>query len=190
MKFTAIKSIVITIALSMLSIFFQPLAFSAEKKKIEYEDDDVMFRVYRRSPKQIAAFYEGRGFSHEAIDEIEKYCSIAVIVKNKTSDVLWLELDNWQFTSKGKQVSRINRDYWKKLWEKTNLPQAHRATFGWTLMPEARDLQKDEGVGGSIPLPMLTEPFSITARFSTGENKGGNIKTVTVENITCKADEN
>lgn len=189
MKHAISKSIISTIALLILCVSIPPVALSAEKKKIEYEDDDLLFRVYRRSPKQISAFYEGRGFDHKAINEIKKYCSIAVIVKNKTNDVLWLELDSWRFTSKGKTVSRITRTFWKSLWKEINLPQSHQSTFGWTLMPEIRDLQKDEGVGGSIPLPMLTEPFSIIARFSTGKNKDGKIKTVTMENIQCKADE-
>ena len=173
----------------MFCIFFHPVAFSADEKEFKYEDDDVMFRVYRRSPNQIAAFYEGRGFDHKAINEIKKYCSIAVIVKNKTNDVLWLELDKWRFVSEGETVSRTTRTFWKSLWEKINLPQAHQSTYGWTLMPELRDLQKDESVGGSIPLPMLTEPFTIIANFSTGQNKGGKIKTVTMKNIKCRADE-
>lgn len=189
MKLSPIKPILLTIALSTLCVFFQSAAFSAKEKKIEYEDKDVMFRVFRRSPNQIAAFYEGRGFEQKAINEIKKYCSIAVVVKNKTNDVLWLELDKWRFASKGKTVSRITRTFWKSLWQEINLPQGHRSTFGWTLMPEIRDLQKDEGVGGNIPLPMLTEPFTIIANFPTGKNKDGKIKTVTMKNIQCRADE-
>jgi len=189
MKISPNKPILLSIVLSMLFVFFQSTAFSAKEKKIEYEDEDVMFRVFRRSPSQIAAFYEGRGFEGKAINEIKKYCSIAVVVKNKTNDVLWLELDKWRFVSEGKTISRITRAFWKSLWQKINISQANRSTYGWTLMPEIRDLQKDEGVGGSIPLPMLSEPFTIIANFPTGKNKNGRIKTVTIKNIKCRADE-
>ena len=54
-------------ALVMLCVSFQSVALSAEKRKLEYEDDDILFRVYRRSPNQIAAFYEGRGFEKKAV---------------------------------------------------------------------------------------------------------------------------
>jgi len=189
MKISTLQAILLTVVLAMLCVSFQSVALSAEKKTIEYEDDDLLFRVYRRSPKQIAGFYEGRGFDHKAVNEIQKYCSIAFIVKNKSNDVLWLELNKWRFESKGETVIRITRPFWASLWQKINIPQSHRSTYGWTLMPEIRDLQKDEGVGGNVPLPMLTEPFTIIASFSTGQKKDGKIKTVTIKNVRCKTDE-
>jgi len=189
MKILTLQSALLTVALAMLCVSFQSMALSAEKKTLEYEDDDLFFRVYRRSPEQISAFYEGRGFDQKAINEIKKYCSIAVVIKNKSSDVLWLELDKWRFESKGDEVLRITRSFWASLWQEINIPQSHRSTYGWTLMPEVRDLQRDEGVGGNMPLPMLTEPFTMIASFSTGQNKDGKIKTVTIKDIRCKTDE-
>ena len=162
----------------------------ANKKRYrpKYEDNEIMFRIVGRTPENISAFYQGREFSKQAIDEILNTCYITVIVKNKTQTTLWLELDNWGFSLNGKPIKRIKRDYWQKRWDKINLKQSHRSTFGWTLMPEARDLRADEGVGGSIVIPSQTEPFVLTANFHTRPDKSGPIKTVTINGAKCVED--
>lgn len=163
----------------------------------KYEDDEIYMRIVLRTPEQLSAFYIGREFNQAAIDEILKTCYVTPIIKNKKFEALWLELDNWEFfldtkvdeKGDGKPIKRIKRDYWKKIWEKVSLPQAHQSTFGWTLMPEVRDLRFDEGVGGSIVLPMQSKPFTIKANFKTGLNKQGKPKTVVFEGISCRREE-
>ena len=175
----------------LLTLFFvslQAVAASLTKPN-RYEDDEIFMRIVLRSPEQLSAFYIGREFKQSAIDRILETCYVTPIIKNKKFDVLWLELDNWEFTINGKTIKRIKKDYWKKAWKETGLPQAHQSTFGWTLMPEARDLRFDEGVGGSIVLPMQTGPFTITANFKTGTNKKGKLKTVVFEGISCVRDD-
>jgi len=163
---------------------------SIDKKKspAKYEDDEIMFRIIERNPESISAFYQGREFSKQAIDEILHTCYVTVIIKNKTRTTLWLELDNWRFSRNGKTIQRIKRDYWQKRWDKINLNQAHRSTFGWTLMPESRDLREDEGVGGSVVIPTQTTPFLLTANFFTKPDKSGPIKTVTIKDARCVKD--
>ncbi len=117
-----------------------------------------------------------------------KSCYVTVIVKNKTTDILWLDLDEWVFKQQGKIFQRQTRDYWKKQWEAIDLPQSHRSTFGWTLMPVKRNLYPNEGVGGRIPIPMQTTPFDLTLNFPTGENRQGKVKTITMKNLACKQD--
>ncbi|MFV2056870.1 MAG: hypothetical protein ACC707_10400, partial [Thiohalomonadales bacterium] len=141
-----------------------------------------------RSPSQIAAFYEGREFSKAAIEETRNYCFPAVIVINKTADTMWLIIDDWRFSSNGHPIKRIKRDYWKQRWKKIGLSMAHQSTFGWTLMPEVRDLQIDEGVGGSIPIEMQAEPYTINARLRTGQSKQGPMISVIINNVTCPKD--
>jgi len=150
-----------------------------------YEDEQVSVRVVLRTPDQLTAFYLGREFSRAAIGKILETCFITPIVHNKTVDVLWLELDEWQFTQGDKVISRINRAYWPDKWREVGLPQAHQSTFGWTLMPEVRDLRLDEGVGGSVVIPMQTSPFRVTMKFPTGADKQGPVKTVVFEDLTC-----
>jgi len=179
-----------------ICLFFHSVSYSAEpklsakgkKQKLVYEDKNVKMRIITRSPKQIAAFYEGREFSKAAIKETNQFCFPAVIVINKTSDTLWLNLDNWTFVNGDNPIKRIRRDYWKKRWLAINLSNAHQSTFGWTLMPEIRDLQVDEGVGGSIPIEMQSQPFTLHARFKTGQDKHGPEISVIMHNIPCPKD--
>ena len=75
--------------------------------------------------------------------------------------------------------------FWKKIWKEAGLSMAHQSTFGWTLMPEMRDLRFDESVGGSIVIPKQTRPVTLVARFNTGLDKEGKPKTITFKNISC-----
>ncbi len=155
------------------------------KKELKYQDPKVFMQIFVRTPEQLSAFYHGRHFTQAAIDRILQTCLITPIVKNKAYDVLWLELDNWQFNSEEGPIPRIKRDYWKKQWQQVGLPLAHQSTFGWTLMPEKRDLRIDEGVGGSVVIPMQSKPFTLTAHFRTGKDKTGKPKTVVFKEVSC-----
>ena len=160
-------------------------SYAAKSNSLEYEDKEVYMRLVIRSADQLSGFYVGREFPKNAIDEILKTCFITPIVKNKKFDALWVEPDSWNFTMNGKVIERIKRDYWKKVWTVVGLSLAHQSTFGWTLMPEARDLRFDEGVGGSIVIPKQTKPFTLKARFNTGLQKQGKPKTITFKDISC-----
>ncbi len=150
-----------------------------------YKDAEVSVRVIMRTPDQLTAFYLGREFNHAAIDKILETCFITPIVQNRTLDVLWLDLDEWQFSQGDKVIPRIKRDYWPDKWQETGLSKSHQSTFGWTLMPEVRDLRLDEGVGGSVVIPMQTGPFQLTMKFHTGADKKGPVKTVVFEDLQC-----
>jgi len=188
---------VFSFALLFCFLFCSPLLAvektASKKKENTYEDSEIYLRTVYRSPEQLAAFYEGREFPQEAIKRITQSCYFTIILKNKTDDILWLEIDNWQFSANSAQnnqiIQRYNRAYWNKQWDEINLKQAFRSTFGWTLMPDVRDLRAGEGVGGSIPIPMQTDKFSVTLNFATGKDKKGKMKSVTLPNIQCKQDE-
>ena len=173
-----------------LTILFSPL-YAAEKKpdKYRFEDTEAFMRLVIRTPEQLIAFYEGRQFKREAINKILHTCFIPPIVKNKKFDVMWLELDNWEFRDPhNRSIKRIKRSYWKKQWQAVKLSQAHQSTFGWTLMPEVRDLRQDEGVGGSIAIPWQNIPFTLIARFKTGADKKGPEKIIRFHGVVCKKD--
>ena len=158
---------------------------SQQPPSLRYEDDQISVRLVMRTPDQLAAFYLGREFNRAAIDQILATCFVTPIVHNKTLDVLWLELDAWQFSRDGKPIARIKRDYWPDKWRESGLSQAHQSTFGWTLMPEVRDLRLDESVGGSVVIPRQTRPFRLTMHFHTGADKRGPVKTVVFEEVKC-----
>lgn len=181
-----INIILLFLALLLLLLLSSAPAIAAEKKKNVYEDDDIYLRFVYRSAEQVAAFYEGRGFPKAAIKRIVQSCFVTVILKNRSDDIIWVDINNWVFETKDKKLARYKLSYWEKQWEAIKLKQAHRSTFSWTLFPETRDLQVDESVSGNIPLPLQTETFSLTLPFSTGENKKGKMKTIKVNDMTCK----
>jgi len=164
-------------------------ATSSQTKKPDYEDEFLRIRLIRRSPKQIAAFYEGRQFPAAAVLKVSQVCFVAAIVHNKTPEILWLDLDKWKFKGK-REISRLDRDYWKQQWQQANVDKASQATFGWTLLPEKRDLRADEGVGGNITLPQQKQEFTIIAHFDRGAERQLSPVVVTLNHISCKQDEN
>jgi len=177
-------------AMLVLSVaLLSQTAVADGKNPLKFEDSEVSVRLVLRTPEQLSAFYQGREFNQAAIDRILETCFITPIIHNKTLDVLWLELDNWQFDADKRAIARIKRDYWPEKWREAGLPQAQQSTFGWTLMPEVRDLRLDESVGGSVVIPMQSRPFTMTANFHTGMDKKGKIKTIVFEGIQCVSDE-
>jgi hypothetical protein len=180
------KSLIL--AFLLFAVVIPQPAVTAEKNPLVYEDGEIFMRLVLRTPAQLSAFYQGREFNQAAIDKILETCFVTPIIKNKTLDVLWLELDNWQFSADKQPIQRIKRDYWSERWREAELPQAHQSTFGWTLMPETRDLRLDESVGGSVVIPMQSRPFTLIANFRTGANQQGKPKTIVFEGIRCAID--
>lgn len=184
------KKLSIFITFGFISIVLAGTSMVPEKdKNITYEDKDIRMRFVQFTPQQIGAFYEGREFNKAAIKKLMAVCFVTIILKNKTDDTLWLELDHWNFNNDGKSFNRLTRAYWQEQWDEIDLKQAHRSTFSWTLMPATRDLYSGEAVGGRIPIPMQNEPFSLTLNFSTGDDKKGKVKSVNIDNITCKQED-
>lgn len=169
-------------------LVIHPLAHCADSKTNSHriEDKDITVVIGSRTPDQLEAFYSGRGFNSASIDEIKKTCFVFGMVDNKTYDTLWLSLDDWNFVSAdGSPLKRYKRDDWKKIWNKTGLSQAHQSTFGWTQLPESRDLRKHEHVGGNVAVEWHDKPFKLEATFRTGADKSGKSRTITIENLTC-----
>lgn len=155
------------------------------KKNPSFENAIIKMRLFTRTAEQMSAFYEGRGFPKAAIEEIKKACFITVVIKNKSDEVVWLELKNWQIESAEQEIKRLPRSFWKNTWHSIDLPQASRSTFGWTLMPEQRDLRKDESVGGNITLTPGNKPFTLRAKFYTHADKKGEVIDARIDNIQC-----
>lgn len=179
------------ILLLLCSTYFTSLVKAdAEENKPSLENSYFKFRVITRAPVQMTAFYEGRGFPEQALELIKTTCFITAIVRNKEKDVVWLELKNWRFFNDNGEITRLDRNFWHEQWQKLNVDQASRSTFDWTLMPETRNLQPHEPVGGNVIIPHQQGSFSIDAIFSTGENKRGNEIRAGFSNLTCPDDVN
>ena len=116
--------------------------------------EGVAVSISARSPEQIEAFYAARGFPTSAVSTFRNLCFFTVGIRNGSNDVVWLELKRFSLKDdSGKNIARITRPQWKKKLRALGVPQASQSTFGWTQLPEQRDLQPDEPVGGNIAIP-------------------------------------
>lgn len=154
---------------------------------LKFENEHLLMVTMARTPDQLVAFYSARGFNQASIDALTERCFVFGMVDNKTEGTLWLILDDWQFIDEtGQVIERMTRDDWKKTWQKTGLEQPQQSTFGWTQLPESRDLHQHEHVGGQLALPWQEQPFKLVAIFRTAADKKGTPQKVVFENLTCK----
>ena len=159
-------------------------AVMAARERLSREE--IEFSVAVPQPEQMVAFYSARGFPPAAIEEIRRTCYLGVGLFNKSDKVVWLELANWRIEDEsGRPVRRITREQWDKTWERLGVPPASRATFGWTQLPESRDLQPQEPVGGNLAVVSPNKPFKLIARFRTGADGKGEPIEVRVDKLQC-----
>jgi len=166
---------------------FYPGMMHAAAATPDFENDQFRLHLSPRTPNQIAAFYTGRGFPPFAIDEVRKLCFITVGLRNKSNDLLWLDLSNWRFTTSEGELKRYLRPALKQHWQELGLEKRFQATFRWTLMPEKLDFRPYEGEGGNIILPRTDKPITVTASIAAGKDKAP-IYDVKIENVYCAVD--
>ncbi|NIR58119.1 MAG: hypothetical protein GWO02_00650 [Gammaproteobacteria bacterium] len=172
-------------AAGVLALAASLSAGAQEDSRYEYEDEHLRMRLAPRTPDQIAAFYEARGFPDRAIEHLRRTCFITAVIRNKSDRIVWLALDDWRPRGPDGALERRDRDYWHRTWERLDLAQAHRSTFGWTLLPERRDLHPSEPVGGNLTLAPAGAPFTLEAHFATGEQRRGTPIGVRFEGVRC-----
>jgi len=153
------------------------------------ENNDMLMVIMPRTPEQIAAFYEARGFPEKALQLISATCFVTIHIENKSQRVIWLETANWKLGSNDQALQRLDKDYWDARWSEISLPQANRATFGWTQLPLQRNLQPGEPVGGNFVLGGDVRKFNLEARFLTGEDKRGDMLEMRFQDINCPKEE-
>ena len=172
---------------SLLLLISTDLAAVEEAAKPDvFEDSHLIMQVMTRTPEQLIAFYSARGFNQASIDAITERCFVFAMAENKESETLWLILDDWEFIdANGTPIARIKRTDWKQIWQNTGLPQARQSTFGWTQLPESRDLHQHEQIGGQFSLPWQDQQFKLIANYKTATDKSGPVRQVVFEGLKC-----
>ncbi|WP_158675452.1 hypothetical protein [Thiohalobacter thiocyanaticus] len=158
--------------------------------RVEHDDSRLNVILVPRTPQQMAAFYEGRGFPDAMIDLTRRYCFVTVLLQNKTEDILWHELERWRFvTADGTAIARRSRDWWQAQWETMQAPLPSRSTFRWTLLPERLDFHPGEREGGNITLERTGKPLRLIARFATGTDRTGEEIILRLDGLRCAGDQ-
>ena len=154
------------------------------------ENDDLLVVLIPHTPESMAAFYEARGFPRPAIDLISATCFVTVHIENRGREVIWIDVAKWQFTAAGKPLERLDRAWWASRWDSIDLRQASRSTFGWTQLPQVRNLQPDEPVGGNLVFPGDTKIFDMTLNLPIGKNPHGRLISLNFRDIPCPTEAN
>ncbi len=175
---------------SLLTCSFSGAIFAAEIKLKQpgiwnYEDQDVRIEVRLQGAENMGAFYEARGFTRAAIELVSAQCFVTVSILNKRYPVLWLEPPRWSIVTNDKTIKRYPIDYWQQQFDSIALPDAKRAAFRWTQLPEQRDLRVDEPVGGNISIPPLTEKFTLVMEFDIGADRAKHLQ-MKFPDLYCK----
>lgn len=170
--------------LSLLSAYGVPAAARAQV-------DGLEFSVEPRTREQLVAFYSARGLPANAVDEIARQCFVTVGLRNTRKDVVWLIPARWRFVDdeSGRALTRITRPQWQQAWQRLQVPASARNTFGWTQLPERRDLQPDEPVGGNVALKPPRGPFTLIAEFPIGRADAKRSIRIRVPNLRCGDEE-
>ncbi|MHB9116760.1 MAG: hypothetical protein ACYC2R_00605 [Burkholderiales bacterium] len=177
---TAIKN-TLAAGLLLAAALAQP-ALGAEREAVE----GVVFSISVRTAEQIRAFYSARGFPEAALKELDSRCFLGVGVRNGRHDIVWLEPAKWRIVADtGEAVRRIGRDEWDGRWAQLAVPLASRATFGWSQLPESRDLLAGETVGGNLAVAPPSGPFSVEAVFATEADRSGPTLRIKIPNLKC-----
>ena len=165
-----------------LSLWISPLC-AADAKLAR---DGVELSISARTAEQISAFYGARGMPSAALQALSQACFLTVGLHNRRNESVWLEPAAWRFiAADGKPIARISRQEWTARWTALQVPLAAQSTFGWTQLPESRDLYPDESVGANIAIQPPTGSFSLIARFRTGAGGEGRPIELSIPGLSC-----
>jgi hypothetical protein len=174
--------------LGLLLLLSGTLAGAEKPPAPGFENDQLRLWLRPRTPNQMAAFYEARGFPRAMVKTLKGYCFITVGIRNKSQQVIWLDLAHWRFLNAQGEVERMPRQRWPAQWQAMGVPQAAQSTFRWTLLPEVLDFRPDEREGGNVVLRRVDGPFTLVARFAMGQDRQAGTIEVRVDNLHCAED--
>ena len=167
-----------------LSLFWlNVLAGSAQAAQLQ--TSDFRLSISPRVPEGIAAFYEARGFPGKAIELLKQQCYLGVGFHNTSKDIIWLQLENWQFCTTAGPYPRLDRAYWTQKWQAEKLEPRFQSTFRWTLMPEQLDFRPDEREGGNLILPYTEQPLRLNATLRILRDDKEILLPIQLDDIKC-----
>ena len=165
-------------------------ALGTATQPLQTGTSEILIQFVPRTPDQMSSFYEARGFPQAMLEKLKHQCFITVRIHNTSQKIIWLELENWEFSSNGQAVMREHRNTWKQRWQEMNIPLRFQSTFRWTLLPETLDYLPNEREGGNIILPRNNHPginqaITLKASFKTGHNKQGPVIHIEYDKLHC-----
>ena len=121
------------IKLSILfTLFLNTSLFSQEIK-----NNDVFFSIQEIPKQSVAAFYSGRSFTQDQIQQYTNTCVYTTIFKNISSDnqIHYLR-KNWFASSANIKYSIKTNEYWKNIFDAKKVSMSSWIGFKFAQMPE------------------------------------------------------
>ena len=82
-----------------------------------------------RTLNQMSAFCEARGFQPATVELLSKQCFITIRIYNTGRQSIWLDLDNWRFSTNSKPLERLHCNQWKPIWADMETPPGEAVCF-------------------------------------------------------------
>jgi len=172
--------------IAVSALVSMPAGAQTRDERLRVEQHGLRLSASPRAPDQTAAFYSARGFPAAAVEVLAAACLITFGIRNNRDEVVWLEPARWRFVDgQGRPVHRITREEWNARWQALDVPAASRSTFGWTQLPEQRDLRPGEPVGGNLALVPVAGPIRLQAHFHTGADRSGPDLLLEIADLKC-----
>ncbi|MFT5112726.1 MAG: hypothetical protein ACI8P9_002054 [Parasphingorhabdus sp.] len=98
--------------------------------------DEVTYSLTQILPDQIRAFFSGRGFPVNAIEELARTCVFMTVVRNgHTTGSIHFKTADWMVQSNGQSESIRSTESWLNHWKDIGLELPQLIAFEWGQFP-------------------------------------------------------
>ncbi len=108
-------------------------------------------QLIQRTPDQTRAFFQARGFSLAASDQIAEACVLQAILRNEGERELTVDLRRWRVLQDGREKPIPVASSWRPRWEKLRESPAAQIAFRWALFPTQQRFFPGDQAWGMIP---------------------------------------
>ncbi|MCW8919781.1 MAG: hypothetical protein OQL08_13325 [Gammaproteobacteria bacterium] len=154
-----------------------------------WHGDGASFTFTQRLPDQSRAYFQGRGLTPEAAEEVAMACVFQAIVRNDTdlSAPLELHLADWRVSDAAGRAQPLRLEAeWQQQWQRLALTQAARIAFRWSLFPSQQRFQP-----GDWNMGMVTFNRPPGSRFDLDIvwQQGDEPRQLRIEGMRCAPDQ-
>jgi hypothetical protein len=157
-----------------------------------WHGDGASFTFTQRLPDQSRAYFQGRGLTPDAAEEVAMACVFQAIVRNDADAPVPLELNlaDWRVTAAPEKRAaereplRLEAE-WQQEWEHLALTQAARIAFRWSLFPTRQLFQPGDWNMGMVT---FNQPPGSRFDLELEWRQGKEPRQLRIEGMRCAPD--
>ena len=116
-----------------------------------FQQGAFSLQLIQRTPDQTRAFFQARGFSPTASDQIAEACVLQAILRNEGEVPLRVDLRPWRVLQDGQEQPIPVAQSWRSRWEALQVALAAQIAFRWALFPTQQRFFPGDQAWGMIP---------------------------------------